>query len=302
LVIGSRHFASAALAAVLVASFFGLMEAARAQDEDDLIEDANAKKARDVQVVRIWHLALNRNVWAALGNEFGTMKEARDKLDALFAERIDAVELSCPLTEPQRKKLLVAGRGEIKRFLDRLDALRTNDVSGIVNGENVGGDSTADLQVARQGLLGEGSLFAKTLAKTLGEAQFAKYKADVLERSRFPYREAVYQAAKSLQKSLGLSKEQRQRLEKLLVEETQAPKTIGRGSVYSLVIFQASRIPEGKLKPIFTEAQWQSLSEQLAPWRWGNGAVLFEDNGYVFADKPAAARPIVANPAGHAAN
>jgi hypothetical protein len=294
---GPAHCASAALAAALVASFFGLMDAARAQGEEELIDEANANRAKEVQVVRVWQLAIQQNIWSAFGNEFGTMNEARDKLNAILTERIEEVERSCPLTEPQRKKLLVAGKGEIKRFLDRLDALRPRYENGAVEiGDSHGGDSIHNLQTERRGLLSDGSLFGKTLARTLSQEQFVRYKTDRLNRSRFPYGEAVYQAARKLQTSLSLSMDQRQRLEKLLLEETRAPKKIGRNSVYSLVIFQASRIPEARLKPIFTEAQWQLVNQQMAAWRWGNGEALFEESGYVFADKPAETRPIGAIP------
>jgi hypothetical protein len=280
-------------------SLCGIPTAARAQDEEDLVAEGDANRAHDVKVVRVWRVVVHNDPRSWFGNEFATMKEARDKLNSRLTERIDEVERSCPLTEAQKKKLEVAGKGEIKRFLDRLDAVRTKYDEGTVidSDESRNGDTVEALQIARRELFGDGSLFAKTLGKTLGEEQLIKYRTDLLTRSLFPYREAVYQAAKTLQESLGLSNDQRQRLEKRVLEETRAPHKIGRGSVYSFVIFQASRIPEAKLKPIFTEAQWQLLNQQMATWRWGNGAALFEENGYVFGGEPRDTLPVVPIPA-----
>src|SRR5271163_1288957 len=46
---------------------------------------------------------------------------ARTSLESLLALQIEHIERTCGINEVQRKKLQLAGRGDIKRFFDRVD-------------------------------------------------------------------------------------------------------------------------------------------------------------------------------------
>lgn len=85
-----------------------------------------------------------------------------------------------------------------------------------------------------------------------------------------------------LNKSLGLSDDQRQRLVELLVDDTRPPKKYGQG-VNWFVLNQASSIPESRIKPIFNDIQWKIFSRQLVEanrmqkWLRGNGVVVDDE-------------------------
>ena len=50
----------------------------------------------------------------------GGTDAARFRLETILAARVDKIARQCGLTEVQKKKLLLAGRGDIKRFFDRV--------------------------------------------------------------------------------------------------------------------------------------------------------------------------------------
>jgi hypothetical protein len=129
---------------------------------------------------------------------FGNGQNAADgrrRLDALLNQKIKAVEKFCRLTDAQKQKLQLAGRGDIKRFTDRMEALRPafQQVHVVVNEDDAREVSTWAGTLAwdaktlrttlRLGLFEEGSLFAKTLSTSVATDQLAAYDA---AKSRAP--------------------------------------------------------------------------------------------------------------------
>src|SRR5262245_14179965 len=53
-------------------------------------------------------------------NAFG----ARQRLDSLLAVHTEQIDRTCQLTDVQKKKLQLAGRGDIKRFFDRYETVK----------------------------------------------------------------------------------------------------------------------------------------------------------------------------------
>jgi hypothetical protein len=60
----------------------------------------------------------------AFGGEDGE-KRFRGQLDSLLASELQALDRTFQLTEAQRRKLRLAGRGDIKHLLDQIDDSRT---------------------------------------------------------------------------------------------------------------------------------------------------------------------------------
>jgi hypothetical protein len=111
---------------------------------------------------------------------------ARCRLDQRLAQKIKFVDGLCELTERQRKKLELAGRGDIHRFFERVAEFRSTllDIDG-----DPAGDHRALVAVVVErlktseplrrevdsGLFEENSLFAKVLKTTLTPAQVKRY-------------------------------------------------------------------------------------------------------------------------------
>jgi hypothetical protein len=101
----------------------------------------------------------------------------RTRLDRLLAMKIDAIEKIYGLTGAQRQKLELAGRGDIKRFFDRVESCRED-----FPGQTQGGDVSRELanEICRlriavdRGSFDDGSLFTKTLRKVLTPEQASR--------------------------------------------------------------------------------------------------------------------------------
>jgi len=214
----------------------------------------------------------------------------RQRLDSILRSRVEVLAKSYRLSEPQKKKLLVAGQGDIKRYFDSVeetwvkldlaanDPIKTRET--LTEIERLG-------RVYNSGMFKSGSIFAKTLSKTLSDEQTAKYKKEIQERHQHRFRATLSWVAGTLEQTMKLTANQRRRLEKLLIEETRAPEAFGSYDYYGL-IFQAAKIPEAKLKPIFDDDQWQALTRQFQEVRGMEN--LLKIGGFLPVDGAAAER------------
>ena len=99
----------------------------------------------------------------------------------LLREKIDTVDRVCRLTESQKQKLELAGRGDSKRLIDRIEKIGkqlrpVTDDAGI-NNERLGLAREAELlsRGSSPGVPDEGSLFVKSVAQTLTAEQLVRY-------------------------------------------------------------------------------------------------------------------------------
>jgi hypothetical protein len=221
----------------------------------------------------------------------GNAAVARTKLDSLLTLQVEEIERNCEVSAAQKKKLLLAGRGDIKRFFDRVEEVR-QQFDKIKNNQNQFPMIWQEMQPLQStfnaGLFGEESIFAKALKSTLSPEQAARYEKAVRDRQHYRYWARVDLALELLNNSVGFSSEQRQRLVKLLEEETRPPRKLGQNDYYA-VLYQLAKVPEVKIKPIFEDVQWRFLSRQLAQAR--GMEMWLRQNGFVPDEKPALPAP-----------
>jgi hypothetical protein len=101
--------------------------------------------------------------------------DARTVLEARLAEKIASVDRICGLTRVQNQRLQLAGRGDIKRFLDRLDSLQaqiqegpdTDDEKERAWADRLNVEAAGIRRALNSGVFEAGSLFTKVLKKTL---------------------------------------------------------------------------------------------------------------------------------------
>jgi hypothetical protein len=264
------------IAAAVVLAIVGAGPGVRAQDEE---EEEAAPAPAPARFDAFNGFNFDQWVFGNLGA--GNAGMVRNKLDARLELQVDDIERSCGLTPIQKKKLLVAGRGDIKRFFDRLEELRRK-FDKLRNQQNALGMIWQDVQPLQAGvnagLFGDDSIFAKALRTTLTPEQVAHHENAARDRLLFRYWAKVDLALEILNNSVGLTVEQRDRLLKLLTEETRPPKRLGQNDYYA-VLYQIAMIPEAKLKPIFDDLQWRLLNQQLAQAR-GLGMWL-KQNGFI---------------------
>jgi hypothetical protein len=250
------------LARLLLAStalmVLGTGRAANAQEEVE-VEDAVVVQAQPVFMVN----DQNFDQWI-FGN-VGGADRVRSRLVSLLTLKVEDVDRACRLSETQKEKLELAGRGDIKRFFDRVDEKRRKFVN-VRHDQNQFQEIIQEIQPLQQSVQGEpfgdGSLFGKTLKKTLSGDQAARYAKAAADKRQFRYRAKVALAVAMLDNAVGFTAEQRRRFMAVLLEETKPPKIYSQYD-YQVVMVQAARLPEEKLKPIFDDAQWQVLNRQF---------------------------------------
>jgi len=186
-------------------------------------------------------------------------------LTSLLALQIDSVARACELSGAQRQKLQLAGDGDLRRLFRKIEEVRDKfrDIGQDQQKYNTAINEGSMLQMKLQsGIYDDSSLYQKVLRQTLNREQSDRLEQQERQRRKFRYEAKIELVLTQLESSILLRAEQRQRLVKILVEETEPPKKFGQYD-YNLILFQAAKLGEAKLKPILDDAQWQSLKRML---------------------------------------
>jgi hypothetical protein len=217
-------------------------------------------------------------------NRWGGADGAKSRLEANLALRIDDFDRACELTELQKKKITLAGLGDIKRYYDRVDELKRRYGGGTNQGQfNNIWQEMQPLQIElTNGLFGDDSLFVKTVKSTLSSDQLQRQDDLMRRRLAARRRASVDLFVVQIDKALGLSATQRERLTELLVGETPPPAKYGQAD-YWYLMYQMTRLPESKITKILDEPQWRLLGRQfmqargMEPWLRSNGIIAGGD-------------------------
>jgi hypothetical protein len=122
------------------------------------------------------------------------------------------------------------------------------------------------LVVSRIRIFAGDSLFAKTFANVLTADQLARYEKIERERAEFQHRTGVQLTVLRMSTALGLSEDQRRRLEQLLLKETRpgrSPNRLYPTACMNIVYVQMAHLPAERLKPLFEPWQWRALKRKL---------------------------------------
>ena len=204
-----------------------------------------------------------------------------------------------------RVQAALAGRGDIKRLYDKVEALKQKLQRGPNDPNTNIWQEIQPLQLElNDGLFGDDSIYAKTIRRTLSTEQLVRFESSERERADVRFRTTVEWFIAHLEKGLGMSEDQRRQFGELLLSEARAPRKFGQGDYWYLML-QISRLPEEKLTPIFDPPQWRLLSRQFPQAkamadRLRRAGVLSDDDvevKRVVGDRPAAkfVRPSILN-------
>ena len=178
-----RLFMAAVVMAIVTAPRY-----ARAQDD---VEEDVPDQVQAMQMQRAFvYTEENFDQWVFNEVRQTAVGSVRNRFDSLLGLKIDFVDKACGLTDLQKKKLQLAGKGDIKRFFDRVDEKRRKFLSVKRDQNNINEifQEIQPLQTEIQGEhFGDASIFAKTLVRTLTEEQTAKFDKAMRERMQFRY-------------------------------------------------------------------------------------------------------------------
>ncbi|HKI18942.1 MAG TPA: hypothetical protein VKA15_13735, partial [Isosphaeraceae bacterium] len=217
-------------------------------------------------------------------NQMGGAGIARNRLNAALELHIDEINRFCGINEAQKRKLQLAGRGDIKRFFDRVDEAKRRYML-VMNDQNhnIWEDVQPLQSMLGGGIFGDESIFAKTVKKTLSNDQSATLAEQERQRNKHRYLITIDWFITHVDKGLGMTAEQRKRLSALL-KETRPPRRFGSSDYYYLM-YRAGLIPEERIKPIFDDIQWRVFSQQI---NQGRGMQQWLKNNGMIEDEPVA--------------
>lgn len=244
-------------------------------DDDDLVDGPASvppQVERRAFTPNLQNIHANIDGWI-YGNRRGGGNSGPQMLESLLKIKADEVGREASLSEIQKQKLLLAGEGDIRRFVDRVDEVKAKyETTELHDGfwNQVFRDVRPLQASMRSGLFGSGSLFAKTLNRALAPDQAQRYERAEEERTAFQHRARIEMTVMRLDRYLALRESQRQQLARLLLENTRPLPPIDQ--VFDNQYFglaQMSRLPEESLKPLFDAQQWrdlQRLFERIPPY------------------------------------
>jgi hypothetical protein len=254
-----NHIRVAWLIMAIVCAIAAMGRPARAQV---VIEPQNQEKAAPQFHVLIHDKDFDKWFFNSLGGK----DAARLRLESNLATRVEKIAGQCELTKVQKKKLLLAGRGDIKRWFDRVEEMGIK-LDSDTDDQKRFWDLLEELRPLRLDstgdVFGAGSLFAKTLKTTLTDEQKARSGRAARDGALSRHRATTRWVVATLDTILELSSVQHGQLEALLVEQTRPPRYFGEYDYYG-VLYQASKLPETKIKSILNDRQWAQLSKHIA--------------------------------------
>lgn len=265
-----------------------------AQDVDDDEDEPEAPAAGIVQQP-VWVMSDPQFDQWVFGAGGGNANAARSRLESLLRLQVEDLARACKLTDEQKTKLRLAGRGDIKRYFDKVEQQRRKYRNKQYDQNEIGQvfQEIQPLQAPlRTGVFGDGSIYSKTVRNVMTPEQVQNYETSQRELRAFRYRARIELVVATLGRSVGMSADQRRQFAKVLNEETRPPREFGQND-YQVALLQAAKVPEEKLKPIFDDAQWRVLGRHFEQVRALEQVI--RQNGYVpDGDEPDARAPAAA--------
>ncbi len=183
--------------------------------------------------------------------------------EAQLTLKLDALQTKYQLDAAQRRKLQLAGRGDIKRFVSLAEALHDQlgpDVSLqlLEQEEYVRLQQTAmalrQRMAAGGGLFDDQSLLSKTVPKSIPPKFAAEYAAEQIRERGQQFETQLEASLASLKQFLMLRDEQKEGLKKLIRSEVPPPVRVNQ-YLTMWVYYHLSRMPNEKLSNVLDETQ-----------------------------------------------
>jgi len=216
--------------------------------------------------------------------QYGNAATARTKLKEALELYTEDIDQACGLSEVQKRKLRLAGRGDIDHFFREFEKVKQK-FQLIRNDQQKVNQIFQDISPLQAqlttGLFTRDSLLQKCLVNTINREQFLKYVKVDDERRRFQHEAKIGIVITMLNQSVPITSTQRRRLVDLIRRETRPPRKSSQYDYYAMM-HQISKIDEEKLTLILDDIQWQVFTKQLArmrgmeQWLKQNG-ILFDD-------------------------
>jgi hypothetical protein len=178
---------------------------------------------------------------------------AASRCAALLAHEIELLDRACSLSDAQKRKLLLAGRGDIKNFLDRAGDLRSKYVGTLITPDQyqaIRSEIDRLRTTNRWDLFHDHSLYKKTMRKLLTDEQVDRLTEWVIAEWDLRVRD------------IHLEDDSRRQLAKLLRAKSNPP--LGWSYyTYHVVTLQLAAL-EDEVRPLVVDKEWPAFAQQFA--------------------------------------
>lgn len=241
-----------------------------ADDEDDIAPVAAAADRRIVISERQFDLmAFGRGQRIAgvqaiqIDEQTASETEARKRLNSQLSSQVQAMDRLYSLSDAQKKKLQLAGKGDIHQHFSRLFEMRLKVTAAPLQREQFV-ELMKELQpiqnVMQEHIFGEESLFQKTLRNILTEEQRVRHRSIEREQQRKIIEGVMLDWDRTADR-FKLWGEPRKQFIELLVPHLHVPVSAGSYS-HQLVFLEAWRLRE-QVKPLLTADEWKKFEWQV---------------------------------------
>ena len=193
-----------------------------------------------------------------------SIADFRKRMEANANVEIETVARHVLLTEAQKKKLKLAARGDVEQFISRAAELRPKLTSKPLDQPQYVAlmRELQPLRMTQQyGVIGENSLYRKTLRHILTDEQRVRWQALERERQKTVIESAILTWERTAN-GVKIPVASRQKFVEVLVEYGDLPET--RHSFINYVVLVEAGKLEDRLKPILHEDVWEKLQTQIA--------------------------------------
>jgi hypothetical protein len=191
---------------------------------------------------------------------------ARKRLEQMLALRIDDIDRTCKLTEAQKKRVRLAGRGDIKQFYVLYDKVRRKFLEVRHDPQKVQNEIWAEIRplqgMVQFELFDEDSLLFRSLHNSLTGEQLALFEAGAREQRASRHLARIEVVVELLDLNVPLTNLQRREVIAALKKLTKPPRKSGSPGYFG-VMYQMSQLPDEKIKPLFDGVQWKAVRAQL---------------------------------------
>lgn len=190
-------------------------------------------------------------------NQYGNASIARESMEARVGIKIRRIEQALTLREEQKKRLQLAGQGDITRFFNRVAHARSEFRELMANQDDLNDafQLAAPLQQElTEGLFGDGSLFAKVLRGTLDSQQRESLEKREQERKQQQLENHVKSYVSQLETRIPLTAVQRERLVALTTEQARGADPESPHFIY-LLNYRLSQLADEDMEGVLDEGQ-----------------------------------------------
>jgi len=194
-------------------------------------------------------------------------QQARVVLEQKIEMEITRIEQATVLEESQKERIRLAGKGDIKRFYDRVDTVckQFQELEKNLNRNNINEvfQLTQPLQQElNRGLFGRTSLFHKVVASAVNNEQSETMKTEAKRRQRLKMENVAKIFVAQLGRQMPMTAKQRNEVLSIALANLGSFDADERSSLY-LVPYRLSELPKETFESIFDETQLKAFNKTL---------------------------------------